>query len=310
MVRFPWGRLLLVGLLAVAVYAGLSFYGDVRAVGGALAGFRWQFLLLVLLFTLLNYALRFGKWHYYLRHLGERPGFRVSLGVFLSGLSMPVTPAKLGEAYKAYLLKRRHDTAAGATVAVVFAERVTDLLALLLLAAIGASGLRYGASLLIPVCVLLLGLILLLRYRKLCLKLIEQSERVPLLRRLAISFRPGYQAAYSLFGLRPLALALILSTISWFFECLALYYILVGFDAPLSLPASTFIFSFSSLLGAVSLLPGGLVIAEGSFSGLMLYFGSGRQVAAAATILIRFATLWFGVGIGFITLWLMRRKIY
>jgi len=297
-------------LIAVAVYAGLSVYADVRAVGGAFTGFRWEFLPLVLLLTLLNYALRYLKWDYYLRRLGIRPRFRESLGVFLGGLSMSVTPVKLGEAYKAYLLKRLKGTEVGSTVAVVFAERITDVLALLLLAAIGFSSLRYGTMVLVVIGALLLGLIFLLRARPLCLKLLEISQRVPLLRRPAAAFGTGYEAAYTLFGIRPLALALGLSIFSWFFECLALYYVLVGFDAATTLLASTFIFSFSSLAGAVSLVPGGLVVAEGSFSALMLYFGTGRQVAAAATILIRFSTLWFGVGIGFFTLWLMRRKIF
>lgn len=52
------------------------------------------------------------------------------------------------------------------------------------------------------------------------------------------------------------------------------------------------------------MLPGGLAAAEGSLAGLMLLLGVTHNpaVAAAATLLIRFATLWLGVAVGLIGL--------
>jgi len=58
-----------------------------------------------------------------------------------------------------------------------------------------------------------------------------------------------------------------------------------------------------SLAGALSFLPGGLGVAEASMTGLIRALGDTTRVAAAAaTVLIRLATLWFAVALGLIGL--------
>jgi uncharacterized protein (TIRG00374 family) len=53
------------------------------------------------------------------------------------------------------------------------------------------------------------------------------------------------------------------------------------------------------VVGAVSALPGGIGAAEASIAGmLVLVAGLTGAQAAAATLLIRLATLWFGVALG------------
>src|SRR5437764_518800 len=59
--------------------------------------------------------------------------------VFGAGLSLSITPAKLGELLKSYLLREMHGVPAPRTAPIVVAERVTDLIALLVLAVIGVA---------------------------------------------------------------------------------------------------------------------------------------------------------------------------
>jgi uncharacterized membrane protein YbhN (UPF0104 family) len=62
---------------------------------------------------------------------------------------------------------------------------------------------------------------------------------------------------------------------------------------------SIFALSFSTVIGAVSALPGGLLTTDASIAGmLVLLLGLDLGTAAAATLLIRLATLWFAVGLG------------
>jgi uncharacterized protein (TIRG00374 family) len=68
-----------------------------------------------------------------------------------------------------------------------------------------------------------------------------------------------------------------------------------------------FVFSFSSIAGALSMLPGGLGVTEASMTGLMIGLGIDKSNAIAATLLGRFTTLWFGVIIG-ITVLLVNQK--
>jgi uncharacterized membrane protein YbhN (UPF0104 family) len=67
--------------------------------------------------------------------------------------------------------------------------------------------------------------------------------------------------------------------------------------------------SFSTVIGAISALPGGLLATDASIVGmLILLLGMDAKTATAATLLIRFATLWFGVGLGLIT-WIFSRDL-
>src|SRR5215467_9007762 len=109
----------------VAVYIGLSIWADAREVAAALSAFRWRLAALGCLLAALNYLVRFGRWHYYLGLLGIRVEPRDSLTVFLAGFALTVTPGKLGEAVKAFLLRASHNQPVARTAPIVIAERVT-----------------------------------------------------------------------------------------------------------------------------------------------------------------------------------------
>lgn len=302
-------RLVLSLIVGLGIFIALSFYADVGEVIQAFAEFRWAYLPLILALALLNYLLRFYKWHYYLRNIGVKIKPLDSLAVFLSGLTMSVTPAKLGEVFKSYLLKRLNGIEISRSVPVVFAERITDVLGLLVLAAISFSAFQYGKEVLIVVLGILLALIIAIQSRRICNKLIDISRSIPVINKLSDDLKTVYESAYTLFRLRILVVAVAISVISWGFECLAMFFVLQGFGVSVSVLFSTFIFSFSSLIGAVSMIPGGLGVAEGSFAGLLILAGISKGIAASATIIIRFCTLWFGVIVGLITLFLIRKKI-
>src|SRR5579872_1337163 len=101
-----WRKFLLSLLFGVLVLTVLALVGDAPNVGAALRRFPLAYIPAVLGLTLWNYALRFGKWHLYLRALRIPIGFADSLGIFLCGLSMAITPGKAGELLKSVLLRR------------------------------------------------------------------------------------------------------------------------------------------------------------------------------------------------------------
>ena len=59
-------------ILALVVFGGLAFYADAPRLFQALGRFDWRYLPLALAATLVNYMVRFGRWHYYLHILGIR----------------------------------------------------------------------------------------------------------------------------------------------------------------------------------------------------------------------------------------------
>ena len=99
------------------------------------------------------------------------------------------------------------------------------------------------------------------------------------------------------------------SAFAWFFECLALYFVILGFSDSISLIFSTFVFSFASLAGAVSMIPGGLGVAEATISGLLQFFGLISTVSVGVALIIRFGTLWYGAILGFCVYLIFKKRI-
>ena len=121
------GKLLISVLLGVVVFGALAAYGDFSKVGTGLQDFKWELLPLILVVTFGNYALRFVKWQYYLRLLGVSAlSRRDSLMIFLAGFTMVMTPGKVGELLKSYLIRVRAGVPMTRTSPIIFAERLSD----------------------------------------------------------------------------------------------------------------------------------------------------------------------------------------
>ncbi len=99
----------------------------------------------------------------------------------------------------------------------------------------------------------------------------------------------------------------LLSAFAWFFECLGMYIVILGFKESINITLATFIFSFASLAGAVSMIPGGLGVAEATISGLLQFFGFMPALSVGIAIIIRFGTLWYGAIMG-LSVYLLFKK--
>lgn len=304
-------------VLGIAVAALLAAWGDAPAVGRVLATFPPVLLLPVIGLTIWNYALRWLKWRYYLRILGVHGvGREVSVLIFLSGFAMGLTPGKSGEVTKSYWLREiagPENAPFSRTVPIIFAERLTDGIAMLLLASAGLAAFRFGAPALLAVGVLAVLAVSVVQAQPLARALLAGLARVRLARRFAVGLEAAYESARILLTWHRLALAVGIGLLSWGGECFALYLILLGLGAAPSLELAnqaTFALASASLVGSASLLPGGLGAAEGAVAGILeLVALQPRDVAVAATLLIRVCTLWFGVALGAVALPILTRRL-
>ena len=298
----------------VAIYLGFSVWAGARSVGHALASFNWAVALIALALASLNYGVRFVRWHYYLKVLGLR---QVTVGhsflIFLAGFSLTVTPGKLGEAVKALLLRESHGIPAARTAPIVVAERFTDLVGLLLLACVGAFSFHVDRRFLaVGAVVIGLGFVA-ISVESIALFFLRLASRLPGVRSFAGKLHEAYQATFAMLRPGPLVVAVVLSTLSWYFECLAFGVVVHGFPgAAVGMQAGTFIYASMTVAGALSFLPGGLGVTEAGMLALLgqLGTGTGRSVAAAATFVTRLCTLWYAVIVGVAALFIFARRAH
>src|SRR4029079_9444162 len=257
--------------VGVAVYVGFSIWAGIDKVGVALRSFQWRYALLACLLAAVNYGIRFLRWQFYLRRVGVTTvSTRDSLQVFLAGFALTVTPGKLGEAVKAVLLRASHRISMAKTAPIVIAERVTDLVALLLLALVGVFDYDVDPRFLIAGAVLVVAGLVVVSVDPVAKAAIRIAGKLPVVRRFAHRLDDAH--AHTAILLAPLSLlaATALATISWFFECLAVYSVLNGVPrAHIGLQGATFFYAATTVAGALSFLPGGLGVTEAGMLALL-----------------------------------------
>lgn len=300
---------LLTGLMfGVLVLVVFLLYGDLDEVSEVIVSFPVSAILLAIVLTLLSYLLRFVKWHFFLTNLKIPVSMKDSFQIFFIGLSMSITPGKVGELLKSYLLKKVSNVGMLHSAPAVFVDRITDMIAMLLLVLIGSTIFTVGYSSLILLVVVIVFLIFVLRSKKLSLFLIKMITSTKLLSKQKENIMLMYESAYALLKLRSLVIATAVSVLAWFMECLALYVLIKSVPLDLTIIHSIFIFSVGTVAGALSMLPGGLGVAEGSITGMFIYFGVERSMSVSIALIIRIVTLWLGVLIGLAIFFKTRKK--
>jgi len=298
---------------AIAVVIGLaafSMVGDVSHLGDRMNGFAWPAFFAAIGLATANYMLRFVRWQLYLKMQGVHVPVASSAVVFGAGLSLSITPAKLGELVKSYLLREMHDIPAPRTAPIVVAERVSDLIALLCLAVVGVAAFGVDPTFVIAAGVLIAIGLVLLAWPRPTRALIDLATRPAKLRRLREPLHESLGHLSSLCRPGPLALATLIAIPAWGCECVGFALICDAFPgAHVQLPLAMVIYAGTTIAGALSFLPGGLGVTEGAMTLALVRWNLDRATAVAATLLTRLATLWFAVllGIGFLTL--ARRRI-
>jgi len=295
-------------LIAGVLYLAFTIYADFTNVVNAFSKFNLLLLPVLLLLSFLNYFTRFLKWDYYLSIVKVKMKKVDSLSTFMSGLIMSVTPAKLGEVLKSVLVKQITGEPISKTAPIILAERITDFLSLLLIAIAGAFVFDYGGNLTIIVAAFFVLIIFIISNKKISLPIINFSERIPFLKKYIHNIHSAYESSYQLLKLKPLFLMTLLSLVSWGFECWGYYIVLVNFNVDFGILWASFSYSFSTIVGAISMLPGGLGLTEGSLTFLLVQKKVPVDISVATTFIIRVVTLWFAVLVGIVSLTLYQKR--
>jgi glycosyltransferase 2 family protein len=300
-------------LLGVVVYGALVLYRGASSIAESFAHYAfWTFAAACgLAFT--NYLLRFAKWEYYLAALDIR-GIpkRQSLLVFLSGFVLTVTPGKVGEVFKSLILYQLRKVPIATTAPIVVAERVTDLIAIIVMITVGSVSFPGGIVWASAGALAVFGLLAVVASPRLAGLLLAPFPRLPgRLGRAGARVVPkvveGLQKLRVLTTPSRLVVPTLLSIVAWSLEGVGLWVILRGFGERAPLPITGFFYATATLAGALVPVPGGLGVTDKLLEEQLARIGGVHPATAtAAMLLTRFATLWFAVAVGFAALGLLR----
>ena len=299
-------------LLALAVlylvyrqFLGLDWRESWASVWGASPGL---FALAFAVFYI-SFPLRGLRWKVLLENVGYgrdvgRPvpsTFGLTRIMYLAWFANCVTVARLGDAYRAYLLKRASDVSFTVTLGTVLAERLLDLVVLALV--LGAGVLVVFGSWLPPEAAqtLVAGLILSAVgvVGMLFLRRFGGAFEKVLPKRLRAHYsRLERGLTGSLRGRLPQLIAL--SVAGWVLEGAALYATAAAVGVSVSVVGALVVALAASLLSTVPITPAGLGFTEAGMVMLLGWLGLDLSTATAVTLLFRLINYWSIVALGFI----------
>lgn len=265
----------------------------------------------------LSFVVRSLRWQQFLRNAdvckeaGPRmPSLWGLLEIlFLSWFTNCIVPAKLGDAYRGYLLKRNAKVSFATTMGTVLAERITDLIVLFFLLIVAAL-LAYHGKLpeqLTPVFIFglaLVGVIVLL-----LVAMRYFGQHVP--RFLPHRVRPIYTRleAGTLRSFKALPVVLTYTAMVWGLEGARLLLVTKSLDVHIGFSIIVFIALTSSLLTTLPLTPAGLGIVESAMVTALLWSGmTDQNLAGSIAILDRSISYWSIVVFGIIVYILSKKK--
>jgi uncharacterized protein (TIRG00374 family) len=288
----------------------LAILSDFPKLAAALEDFDYALIPAILGLVALSYVGRFLRWTYYLRVLKVPVPMGINAAIFTSGLSMTISPGKLGEVLKSVFVRRVSGAPIARTAPAVIAERATDGTGMVLWGFLGAFALNLPPwTMLMFLAVAIFG-IAVLRSKRLSLAAERILAKLPLVNRFAPHLRDFNGASNELLGTAPLLVGTAISFVSWGLECTGVYLCAVGLGVDKPFLLIVFVFAVSSLLGVLSMLPGGIGAVEASLYGQFVTVANlSTGVAGALTLIIRLATLWFATLLGICGLLLVQRLL-
>lgn len=234
--------------------------------------------------------------------------------VYLSWFANCIVPAKLGDAYRGYLLKRNGGVSFSRTLGTIFAERLLDMIGLFTFLMI-AAWFVFGTHLppetnlifisgIVLVVLIVAGLAGMRWFGPYIERILPQRFR---------SFYSSFEQA-ALRSFRPAILPklMLLTASVWMLEGFRLFFVIEALGVEglhLSISAIVFVALASSLLTALPVTPGGLGVVEGAISVVLTqFFLVEKNLATAVTVLDRSINFWSIVVFGFILYLFSKRK--
>ena len=300
--------ILAVVLFVVLTHVQLDYGASLRAIqqtnlyvyGLAIAAFYFSFVV------------RTVRWEILLRNTGESNRFGGLFHIIiLAWFANCVLPAKMGDFYRAYLMREKTDVSGSKALGTIFSERALDFLVLMSLLVV--SGLisfratvpqRFLPAFIVGLLIaagLVAGL-LVIRYSEGRL-----SRYIPeRLRERAARFKHGLLSAFA--GRLPLLLGL--TALVWIAESARLFLVVqaLPLHISLSLAQIMFIALVASLLTTIPALPGGLVLVEGGIIAVLVFFGLNASQALSVAILDRLISYWSLIAVGLVVFLLSHRR--
>ena len=305
-------KVFLIGILSILFYTIIIFISDISKVGSYLSLIDWRYLLLVFPLVVINLIIRGYRYDIILRTIDLKLGFSNSILIYISGLSMLLTPSGIGSIIKSHILKQKTGKSYSSTTPTIIYEKWLEILSNIIIIGIFLFWIDFFVSKIVFIVGLVITSIMFLFLKRPSTLgfLTKFMYKFEILKKYALDLDKFHESASALISPQTIAKTLSLTLIGKFTIIAAVFFVFQSFSLDFDFFSVGQIYFTSMTMGVLALVPGGILVVEGGLLGLLVDSGLEFSKASALVLVIRLVTLWFGILLGFAILKIvMNRKI-
>ncbi len=308
-------------LIGMIILASLIYFSGAEKTLQEIAKADARVLLAVLFISLFLMFVRTFRWKRLLEHIGIQLGIMKLFPIYITGMMVSnITPAKAGDPFRSYLLKKKTGIKFSSSLPSVVIERVADILIVVMFSLIGLASIKIEGSLFFTALAVILFYIFAISAivgissdRKRILRISHtfytMFKWVPKIRGLEKrigEMATNFNISFVRFrNWKALLDVFFITAFIWIVEAALLYLVMMAFSIRGDISIAAFALTIGILVGIASSLPGGL----GSTDAVMAVIISTTlsisfPLATAAVLVHRLLTMWLSVLVGavFLTL--------
>lgn len=297
-----YGKFLLIITGTILLYALFLIFSDIQKLDNKIIDFDINYIPIILFLVTTSWIPIYVRWHLLLKNTGTKVSLRGNILIYISGFALSITPGKVGELIRTQLLKDKYGISRTKTVPLIFVEKLYDLTGAIMVSIIGIWFFREAGYVIIIGLALLVFLFIMISSDKIFKKSVNWFGKFKITKKFLIPLTESYETIKISTRGKIALCSLLLSVSYWLIISLAVYFTLQAFKITIDFLNVAPTFTASLFLGAISFIPGGIGVAEGSLVGLLSLQGVDLSFAVIIVVVIRMFTLWYGVAVGFMAL--------
>jgi len=296
-------RIIWIVVASVGLYGVFLFFTDFNIISKEISNFKYELLPLILILVSISWIPLLVRWHLLLQKNDIHIPVKNSFLLFLGGMSMVITPGHVGELIKSQLMKTLYGIPRTKTAPIIFIEKFYDLTGAIIASIMGIIILGMDLNLIFISISILFGIIFLIYYRPIFELILKKITKTKFFSKYSENISDSYEIVRNSTTPKISSISFALSISYWIIISLAVHFILLSFGIDsINILRTISIYSSSVIIGAVTFIPGGMGVTEGSLIGLFTLEGIDVSIALILSVMIRILTMWYSVSIGFICL--------
>ena len=276
---------------------------DLDKISDKILNFKLEFLPIIVGLVIFSWIISYFRWNILLKNQNIHIPHSLNFQIFLVGGALGITPGKIGELFKSQILKEKFNIPRTKTAPLFIVEKFLDLVSAMIVTVIGIWFIPEIGYLAIIGLIISIILFKILTSKKLFIQTLSFLNKIKFLSKYLEPLSSSHEILSKTLHSKKMFSLLILSVFYWIVIGCAAFFVIEGFGFSVgSILNIISTYSSSLIIGALSFIPGGIGIAEGSLIGLLTFQGIDVSEAIVIVVLIRIFTLWFSTITGFIAL--------